>query len=86
MVSPVAVIKQRERIKLHRFATLSDSFLHSAHLKVEPKSVIRPKSWVNSEQCGRPVPAASYCSFAYSALACFRMGTSGSASFQSSKN
>jgi len=26
---------------------------------------------------------ADYCSFAYSALACFRMGTSGSASFHS---
>jgi hypothetical protein len=26
-----------------------------------------------------------YCSFAYSALACFRMGVSGSASFQSAK-
>jgi hypothetical protein len=28
------------------------------------------------------VPATCYCNFAYSALACFRMGMSGSASFQ----
>jgi hypothetical protein len=27
------------------------------------------------ERCGRPVPAASYCSFVYSALAVLRMGT-----------
>ena len=30
------VVKRRERIKLHSFATLSDSFLNSAHLHVEP--------------------------------------------------
>ena len=38
----------------------------------------------NSLGC-RPVRhgTASYCNFAYSALACFRMGMSGSASFQS---
>jgi serine/threonine protein kinase len=29
---------------------------------------------------------ASYCSFEYSVLACFRMGMSGSASFQRAKN
>ena len=34
---------------------------------------------------GYCIPAASYCSFAYSALASFRMGMSGSASFQSVK-
>ena len=31
---------------------------------------------------GKPNHATIYCSFAYSALACFRMGMSGSASFQ----
>jgi hypothetical protein len=31
---------------------------------------------------GRAVIAGGYCSFAYSALACFRMGMSRSASFQ----
>ena len=36
-------------------------------------------------QCPRLfwVERGNYCSFAYSALACFRMGMSGSASFQS---
>jgi len=37
-------------------------------------------------QCSKPLKHRSerwnYCSFAYSALACFRMGMSGSASFQ----
>jgi hypothetical protein len=31
---------------------------------------------------GQPVGCYYYCNFAYSALACFRMGMSGSASFQ----
>lgn len=35
----------------------------------------------NKVSAARTLP--SYCSFAYSALACFRIGTSGSASFQS---
>jgi hypothetical protein len=41
---------------------------------------------VNSERRGRTVPATgSYCNFANSTFACFRMGTSGSESFQSAR-
>ena len=34
-------------------------------------------------ECKRLIASVDYCNFAYSALACFRMGMSGSASFQS---
>ena len=32
-------MKRRERIKLHPFASLRDSLLSSAHLKVEPNGI-----------------------------------------------
>ena len=38
---------------------------------------------INSKRRGKTPPG--YCSFAFSALASFRMGTSGSASFQRKK-
>ena len=49
---------------------------------------LAPKEEFHQETKGRPRKAAfvSYCSFAYSAFACFSMGTSGSASFHSVKN
>ena len=37
---------------------------------------------IRPAQVGAGVAVGRYCSFAYSALACFRMGMSGSASFQ----
>jgi len=40
------------------------------------KSEMARDSWLNAV-----APVESYCSLAYSALACFRMGMSGSASF-----
>jgi hypothetical protein len=39
-----------------------------------------------TEPLAKLFPTGSYCSFAYSALASFRMGMSGSASFQRAKN
>jgi hypothetical protein len=64
---------------LRRFGTLRSS----------PERDLSVTAWLrklraNSKQPGRTFPF--YCSFAYSALACFRMGMSGSASFQRVKN
>ena len=45
-------------------------------------SIVAP----NQGQCCALDGRTRYCNFAYSALACFRTGTSGSASFQIVKN
>lgn len=48
-----------------------------------PRGFLRLTDNTPSGKTGLPLTILLYCSFAYSALACFRMGTSGSASFQS---
>jgi hypothetical protein len=66
----------------------ADIVMESIILIAPQPGVLSENAWLqqlalHSKRRGRTF--YGYCSFAYSALACFRMGMSGSASFQSAR-
>ena len=72
MHRPSACLRSRKRIRMHL------QFWNATRLTVGPCGLIG-----NPDQNARPTKPG--CNFAYSALASFRMGMSGSASFQRAK-